>query len=96
MLALKRIAKVSGRITVLIDSINTIRNISLNGHPQGTKWAKNLFKFSTEQKNNLNHKGKLKTKVNLKWLVAGKTKGSSPIKFNNKIIKNKEIKSLYR
>lgn len=39
MLAINRIAKVMGRIKILIDSINTIKGIKMTGVPLGTKWA---------------------------------------------------------
>ena len=41
MLAAKRIAKVKGRITDLINSIKTITGTRAIGVPNGTKWAKN-------------------------------------------------------
>jgi len=37
MLAVRRIAKVLGRIRFLIDSINTIKDIKTPGVPWGTK-----------------------------------------------------------
>jgi len=40
MLAINRIARVIGRIKILIDSINTIKGIKITGVPLGTKWAK--------------------------------------------------------
>jgi hypothetical protein len=40
MLAINRMAKVMGRIKILIDSINTIKGINIKGVPPGTKWAK--------------------------------------------------------
>lgn len=40
MLAIKRMAKVIGRIKILIDSINTIKGINTTGVPLGTRCAK--------------------------------------------------------
>lgn len=39
MLAVSRIARVIGRITILIDSIITINGIRIGGVPIGVKWA---------------------------------------------------------
>lgn len=44
ILAVKRIAKVKGRIINLINSIKTIKGIKINGVPWGVKWEKKLLK----------------------------------------------------
>jgi len=44
ILAVKRIAKVKGRIINLIDSIKTIKGMRIVGVPCGVKWAKKSFK----------------------------------------------------
>lgn len=43
--AVRRIAKVKGRIIKLIDSIITIKGIKIYGVPWGVKWANNSFKY---------------------------------------------------
>jgi orotate phosphoribosyltransferase-like protein len=42
MFAISRIAKVIGRIKILIDSINTINGIKTTGVPLGTKCANDI------------------------------------------------------
>jgi len=42
--AVNRIDKVRGRIIKLIDSIITIKGISMNGVPEGVKWINKLFR----------------------------------------------------
>lgn len=42
--AVKRIARVSGRIINLMDSIITIKGIRMVGVPGGVKWERRLFK----------------------------------------------------
>jgi len=42
--AVNRIDKVKGRIIKLIDSIITMKGISINGVPEGVKWINKLFK----------------------------------------------------
>jgi len=42
--AVNRIDKVKGRIINLIDSIRTIKGISMKGVPEGVKWINKLFR----------------------------------------------------
>ena len=51
MLAASRMAKVPGRITFLMVSINTINGISKGGVPTGTKWANILLVCFNHPKN---------------------------------------------
>jgi len=44
ILAVSRMANVKGRINNLIDSINTIKGIRIDGVPWGVKWASKSFK----------------------------------------------------
>lgn len=44
ILAVNRMAKVSGRIIKLINSMITIKGIKIGGVPRGVKWEKRLFK----------------------------------------------------
>lgn len=65
-----RTAKVPGRITFLIVSINTIKGIKTGGVPWGTRWANICFVLLIHPKSiNLNHKGKAKESVIVIWLV---------------------------
>lgn len=93
ILAVKRIAKVPGRIIFLVVSIRTIKGISTGGVPCGTKCA-NMCTVWLIQPNTikLSHRGKAKVNVNLKWLVLVKIYGKSPRKLLKAIIENKEIK----
>lgn len=62
--AIRRTDKVIGRITFLIDSINTIKGIRIEGVLWGTKWE-NIWLVILTQPNSIkvNHKGKAKVKV---------------------------------
>lgn len=53
MFAANRIARVPGRITFLIVSINTINGIKIKGVPWGTKWV-NMFWVVLIQPNSIN------------------------------------------
>lgn len=44
ILAVRRIAKVRGRMINLIDSIKTIKGIKINGVPWGVRWEKKSLK----------------------------------------------------
>lgn len=44
ILAVKRIAKVKGRIINLMDSISTIKGIKIKGVPFGVRWQKKSVK----------------------------------------------------
>lgn len=70
ILAESRTAKVPGRITLLIVSINTINGIKTDGVPCGTKWANICFVLLIQPNIiKLNHKGKAKEREMVKWLV---------------------------
>lgn len=51
--AVKRIERVKGRIIFLNVSINTIKNININGVPLGTKWV-NINSVFFNHPNNIN------------------------------------------
>lgn len=70
ILAERRIAKVPGRIILLIVSIHTIKGIRIEGVPKGTKWVNMWIVFWIQPKIiNLIHKGKARVKVITIWLV---------------------------
>lgn len=70
MLAVNRTARVPGRIILLIVSIHTIKGIRIEGVPWGTKWANICWVLLSQPYSiNLNHKGKAKVNVRVKWLV---------------------------
>lgn len=49
--AVNRTARAIGRIIFLVNSINTIKGISIFGVPEGTRWANiDLFKFIHKNK----------------------------------------------
>jgi len=78
ILAASRTARVRGRITSLIVSINTINGIKAVGHPNGTRWANMLLYFNHPITISLNHIGKAKENVILIWLVRVNVKGKIP------------------
>ena len=78
MFAANRTARVKGRITNLIVSINTINGIRAVGQPKGTRWANILLNFNHPIIINLNHSGKAKENVILIWLVRVNVKGKIP------------------
>lgn len=93
MLADKRIAKVPGRIMLLIVSIQTMKGIKIAGVPIGTKWVNICWVLLIHPKSiKHNHNGKDKDKVNVKWLVLVKIYGNNPMKLLNIIIENTVIK----
>jgi len=69
ILAIKRTAKVRGRIIFLTDSIKTIKGIRRVGVLWGTKWA-NICFILFNQPNNIKavHKGSLRVKVKARCL----------------------------
>lgn len=90
--AVNRTAKVPGRITLLIVSMQTMKGIKTAGVPWGTKWANICWVWLIHPYNiKLNHKGKAKAKVKVKWLVLVKIYGNKPKKLLNIIKENKEI-----
>ena len=93
MLAVKRTAKVPGRIIFLIVSIHTIKGISTPGVPCGTKWQNICWVLLIHPYNiKLNHNGSLKERVNVKCLDLVKIYGNNPKKLLKRIIVNKLIK----
>ena len=93
ILAVSRTARVPGRITFLIVSINTIKGIKTLGVPWGIKWQ-NIWLVLMIQPYSIKliHKGRLRVSVNVKWLELVKIYGNKPKKLLNKIIANKLIK----
>lgn len=93
MLADSRIAKVPGRIILLILSIHTINGIKIGGVPWGTKWA-NISIVLLIQPYNINdsHNGRANLKVIAMCLVLVKIYGNKPIKLLIIIKKNILIK----
>lgn len=70
ILALKRTANVPGRITLLMDSISTIKGIKSDGVPWGSMWVNMWFMLLIHPISiKVNHKGKDRVKVKTKWLV---------------------------
>lgn len=70
MLAVSRIAKVPGRIKLLIDSIQTIKGINTLGVPWGIKWANICWVWLNQPKIiKDNQSGKDNVNVKVKWLV---------------------------
>lgn len=70
MLAASRTARVPGRIIFLIVSIQTIKGIKIGGVPWGTRWARRWIVWLIHPYNiNLNHNGKAKVNVKIRWLV---------------------------
>lgn len=65
MLAVNRIAKVPGRMILLIDSTITRNGRRILGAPCGTKWANICVVFFNQPCNiRANQRGRLKAKVN--------------------------------
>lgn len=70
MFAVRRTAKVRGRIIFLVVSIKTMNGIRRGGVPWGTKWL-NIFCVCCDQPNNMNaiHRGRLSDSLIVKWAV---------------------------
>jgi len=69
MLAARRTARVPGRIMLLIVSINTIKGISTEGVPWGTRWANICWVWLTQPLIiRVTHKGKERASVIAIWL----------------------------
>lgn len=91
--AASRTAKVPGRITFLIVSIQTINGINTAGVPCGTKCANMCWVWLIHPYNiKDNQRGRARLKVKTKWLDLVNTYGNKPIKLLNKINENNEIK----
>lgn len=73
ILAIRRTAKVRGRIMFLIVSIITIKGIRAEGVLCGTKWANIYLVWLIQPKSiKANHRGRLRVKVRAMWLDAVK------------------------
>jgi hypothetical protein len=79
ILAANRIARVKGRIILLIVSITTIKGINIVGVPLGIKWI-NKFEVLLNQPYNItaDHKGRAIVSVVDMCLDLVKIKGSNP------------------
>lgn len=79
ILAARRTARVNGRITLLINSIMTIKAINGPGVPSGTKCANARWGL-LYQLNIMwpSHNGKASVTVNERWLEAVKMYGNNP------------------
>lgn len=93
MFAIKRIPSVPGRITVLINSIRTIKLIKGLGVLKGTKWASILFVWVNHpNKKNPVHIENEIIELKVMWLEEVKMLGKRPIKFVKTNKKNIEMK----
>jgi hypothetical protein len=94
ILAERRMARVPGRITFLIDSINTIKDIRADGVPCGTRWA-NICLEKLTQPTSIkdSHIGRARVKVTTIWLVLVKIYGNKPIKLLVRIKMSKLVKT---
>lgn len=91
--AVRRTARVPGRIRLLIVSIITMNGINIVGVPCGTKCSNMWLVFLIHPNNiKLNHKGKASVSVSVKCLVLVKMYGNSPRKLFIKIIRNNDVK----
>lgn len=92
MLAARRNDKVKGRTEILIVSISTRNGFNQFGAPDGNKWATNSFLlFITLDVIDVNHKGKPKISVKIKWEVIENEYAISPIRFRAIIIINNDV-----
>lgn len=93
--AINRTASVRGRITLLIDSINTIKGINAAGVLCGTRWANIcLVEFNHPNNINANQIGILNVKVSAICLDDVKIYGNSPIKLFTRINRKREINKI--
>lgn len=91
--AVKRTARVPGRIRLLIVSMITMNGISMVGVPCGTRCSNIWLVFLIHPNNiNLIHIGKAKVNVSVKCLVLVKMYGNSPRKLFIRIIRNSDVK----
>lgn len=82
-----------GRIIKLINSINTINGIKINGVPWGVKWEKKSLKKKVILNRIIEiHNDNDKERQNLKWLEAVKIYGNKPKILFIKIKKKSLIK----
>jgi len=95
ILAIRRTAKVKGRIMFLIDSIRTIKGIRAPGVLWGTKWENICFIWLNHPKSmKATHNGRLRVRVRAMWLVDVKIYGNNPIILFPKIKKKIEINTI--
>ena len=86
MLAANRTDNVRGRITLLIDSINTITGINGPGVPRGTRCAITLLNWLKIAHSKLpSHRGRANDSVKIKCLLPVNTYGTRPMVLVNKI-----------
>ena len=91
--AVKRIASVPGRISLLIVSMITINGINMVGVPWGTKCSNMWLVFLIHPNNiNLIHRGRAKFSVSVRCLVLVKIYGNNPKKLFAGIIRNSDVK----
>lgn len=70
ILAINRIAKVPGRIIILIDSIKTINDIKALGVPVGMRWASICFVLLIQPKiKKDSQRGRERVRFIIIWLV---------------------------
>ena len=70
ILAANRKARVNGRTSILIVSINTKKGFSQSGAPAGSRWAKNIFgAWSLADTIKDNHMGRAIERVKIRCLV---------------------------
>lgn len=95
ILAESRIAKVKGRIILLIVSITTMKGTRKAGVPSGTKWLKNLPNFCLRLKIvNPSHTGRARLREKTKCLEGVKLYLARPNKFTPAIVKKTLKKNL--
>ena len=93
MFAVRRTARVPGRIRFLIVSMITINGISKVGVPCGTRCSNIWLVFLIHPNNiNLIHNGKARVSESVKCLVLVKIYGNSPRKLLVKIIRNNDVR----
>ena len=95
MLAARRIARVPGRMTLLIVSIKTISGMRGPGVPVGTRWA-SICRVWLMQPNRMkqDQRGNLSANVNLRCLVEVNTWGISPIRLLKTISEKTDKKGI--
>lgn len=91
--AVSRTASVPGRMTFLMVSMITINGINIDGVPCGTRCSNMWLVFLIHPNSiNLNHIGRARVRVRVRWLVLVKMYGNSPRKLFVRIIKNREAR----
>jgi len=93
MFAVKRTAKVPGRIRFLIVSMMTINGISMVGVPCGTRCSNMWLVFLIHPNSiNLSHRGNARVSVSVRCLVLVKIYGNNPRKLFVRIIRNSDVR----